>query len=166
MFSMDDIDNVDNNHPQIPKELMDNTEFLSSLVSITNLIERLDFTDDGDRTRFQLHIINMITNGESLDERNTIYTALALSAHLSLLFISLQQSESKESYVEYFRKLVVEPLFEDEGNIKCSTEFRPPEQMLIANKKYKFTSVRQPCGKPLVGSSTMSSFCVNQIPVK
>jgi len=116
MFSMDDIDNVDNNHPQIPKELMDNTEFLSSLVSITNLIERLDFTDDGDRTRFQLHIINMITNGESLDERSTIYTALALSAHLSLLFISLQQSESKESYVEYFRKLVVEPLFEDEGN--------------------------------------------------
>jgi hypothetical protein len=43
-------------------------------------------------------------------------------------------------------------LFEDEGNIKCSTGFRPPKLELIANKKYKFTSVRQPCGKPLVGS--------------
>ena len=115
MFSMDDIDNVDDNNPKIPKELMDNTEFLSSLVSITNLIERLDFTDDRDRTRFQLHIINMITNSRSVGEGSTIYTALALSAHLSLLFISLQQSETKEGYLEYFRHLVIKPLFENKG---------------------------------------------------
>jgi len=114
MFSMDDIDNIDKNQqPQIPKELMDNTEFLSSLVSVTNLIEKIDFTDDSDRTRFQLHIINMITNDESFDERRIIYTALALSAHLSLLFISLQQSENKDDYIGYFRKLVIEPLFEN-----------------------------------------------------
>lgn len=111
---MDDIDNIDNNQqPQIPKELMDNAEFLSSLVSVTNLMEKIDFTDDSDRTRFQLHIINMITDEENFDERRVIYTALALSAHLSLLFISLQQSESKEGYIEYFRKLVIEPLFEN-----------------------------------------------------
>jgi hypothetical protein len=27
-------------------------------------------------------------------------------------------------------------LFEDEGNKKCSTEFRPPEPMLIANNAW------------------------------
>ena len=121
MFSMDDIENFDNQKPQIPLELMDNTEFLSSLVSITNLIERIDFTDDIDRTRFQLHIINMVTTEYEyqdgvVNERTAIYTALALTAHLSLLLISLQQSESRDNYIEYFRKLVIEPLFEEKGS--------------------------------------------------
>ncbi len=114
MFSMDDIENLDENiNQKITESIADNADFLSAVVSVTNLIEKIDFSDENDRSRFQLHIINMMTGQEDIDKQLAIYTAMSLSAHISLLMISLQQSESKESFISYFREIVIEPLFDN-----------------------------------------------------
>ncbi len=114
MFSMDDIENFNKNiNQKIPESIADNADFLSAIVSVTNLIEKTDFSDESDRTRFQLHIINMMSGQEDIDKQLAIYTSMSLSAHISLLMISLQQSESKDNFISYFREIIIEPLFDN-----------------------------------------------------
>jgi len=112
MFSMDEIENIDeSNFKKLPTNSLDDSLFLSSLVSIVNLVERIDFSDEQDRARFQLHIINMMSEGEDIDQELSVYTALSLSAIVSLIMISLQQSETKDNFLSYFRKIIIQPLF-------------------------------------------------------
>lgn len=118
MFSMDEIDNLDeSSRKKLPIDMTDNSDFVSSLVSVANLIERMNFTEEEDRTRFQLHIINMMCNEDDIDHKLAVYTSLSLSAVVSLCLISLEQSESKERFLSYFREIIIQPLFknQDEG---------------------------------------------------
>jgi hypothetical protein len=106
MFSMDEIDNAENNRNKIPSGIMDNTEFVTNMYAIYNLISKTDFSDEKSRTQFNLHIINMFADEQgNLDQDRCLNTVINLCSHIHILFQAI--SEDKDNYLFHYKELIL-----------------------------------------------------------
>lgn len=115
MFSMDEIDNASNNKDKVPSGIMDNTEFVTNMYAMYNLITKTDFSDEKSRTQFNLHIINMFANDEgNLEQDNCLNTVINLCSHIHVLFQAI--SEDKDNYLVHYKELILNKFSENSGD--------------------------------------------------
>lgn len=112
MFSMDDIDNSNNNQGKIPSGIMDNTEFVTNMYAIYNLVSKTNFDDEKSRTQFNLHIINMFADGEgNLEQDKCLNTVINLCSHIQILVQAI--SEDKDNYLSHYKELILDKFSEN-----------------------------------------------------
>jgi len=112
MFSMDDIDNVNNNHNKIPSGLMDNTDFVNNMYTIYNIIKNTDFFDEKSRIQFNLHLVNtFIDEKGEINKDSCLNTVLNLCSHMQILFQIIE--EDREQYFENYKMSLLDRFSEN-----------------------------------------------------
>ena len=113
-FSMNDINNLNfaqSLHQDHNKA--DYIDYVTKVNAVNNLIKSTDFDSVDDRAKFQMHIINMMTNDKSLDIEDTVSVVIALSSHISFL-MNMLDDDDREMYFTMYQEDFLNRLVEDE----------------------------------------------------